>query len=274
MSTIATIFLLDDEREFVRNTAKLLRLTLPHIKVQGFCNKQQLYTALEECAPSVLLLDILMPDCDGEEILIDLKARNMSSAVIMITAENDLQRAVRCIKAGAVDYLTKPVITSELLGGIEQYLPENRPVTDVPYERCRTLKEWYSTLFQSPPESDAIIEPLFRKMESYVAEQGYLQPGQTVSSVAKSFHTNSRYFSKLINSVWGISFSEFLARLRVVYFMQLAIHQKQQEFSLDGVASNLGFASRTSFYTSVKKHIGLTPSQCYKATSDDFPFAE
>ena len=57
----------------------------------------------------VILLDINMPKKDGFEVMLHLKAHNISTSVIMVTASNDIPQAVKCIKLGAYEYLTKPL---------------------------------------------------------------------------------------------------------------------------------------------------------------------
>ncbi len=84
------------------------------------------YTAVsaedgEECIQSiseqtfdVILLDINMPKKDGFEVMLHLKAHNISTSVIMVTASNDIPQAVKCIKLGAYEYLTKPLDVERL----------------------------------------------------------------------------------------------------------------------------------------------------------------
>ena len=57
----------------------------------------------------VILLDINMPKKDGFEVMLHLKAHKISTPVIMVTASNDVPQAVKCIKLGAYEYLTKPL---------------------------------------------------------------------------------------------------------------------------------------------------------------------
>ena len=59
----------------------------------------------------LMLLDLMMPDMDGFEVLQQVKADagHSSMPVIMITADNDVDSVMRCIKLGAVDYIVKPI---------------------------------------------------------------------------------------------------------------------------------------------------------------------
>jgi DNA-binding NtrC family response regulator len=65
--------------------------------------------------PSLVLLDVQMPELDGLEVLREIRAHDADTPVIMLTAERDLKTAVRATQLGAFDYLSKPVDHEELL---------------------------------------------------------------------------------------------------------------------------------------------------------------
>jgi DNA-binding response OmpR family regulator len=65
--------------------------------------------------PDVILLDLGLPDMDGEALLQALRAKGVASSVLILTARDDLASKVRGLDAGADDYLTKPFAVDELL---------------------------------------------------------------------------------------------------------------------------------------------------------------
>ena len=65
--------------------------------------------------PNAVLLDLMMPGVDGVEVLKELKRQYPKLPVLMITADNDIQRAVELTKLGAYDYLVKPVDQERLI---------------------------------------------------------------------------------------------------------------------------------------------------------------
>jgi len=83
---------------------------------------------LGEAAFDLVLLDIMMPEMDGYEVLGRIKAdsRLQNIPVIMISALNELQSVVRCIEAGADDYLTKPFNPTLLKARIDSSLEKKR----------------------------------------------------------------------------------------------------------------------------------------------------
>ena len=66
-------------------------------------------------SPAAILLDLMMPDIDGVEVLKEINRRHPRLPVIMVTADHDVQRAVEVTKLGAYDYLTKPIDQERLL---------------------------------------------------------------------------------------------------------------------------------------------------------------
>ena len=72
--------------------------------------------------PCAVLLDLMMPEIDGVEVLKEISRRHPKLPVIMITADNDVQHAVEVTKLGAYDYLVKPVDKERLLTTLSRAL--------------------------------------------------------------------------------------------------------------------------------------------------------
>ncbi|WP_051305783.1 response regulator [Desulfogranum mediterraneum] len=87
---------------------------------------QGLRQALGDNNVALVLLDIGLPDADGMELLPELTAHDQDLSVIMLTAVNDLQTALSCIRHGADDYLTKPVHFMDLLATLRKVLEKRR----------------------------------------------------------------------------------------------------------------------------------------------------
>ncbi len=87
--------------------------------------RQGLVRYMEECF-SVVLLDIKMPEMGGVEALEQMRSNSIIPEIIMFTGHGDIETAVKCIKLGAYDYLTKPVKLDELELVIEKAHEKNR----------------------------------------------------------------------------------------------------------------------------------------------------
>jgi DNA-binding response OmpR family regulator len=73
---------------------------------------------VEDEAVDLVLLDIMLPGLDGQEVLKRIRARRPELPILMLTARDNLQNKVRALDAGADDYLTKPFAFEELLARI------------------------------------------------------------------------------------------------------------------------------------------------------------
>jgi len=92
--------------------------------------------ALESLAKrsvDLVLLDILLPDMNGIEILEKIKRTNPETDVIMVTAVNDVQTAVIAIKLGAYEYIIKPFVVDELLALVQRALEKRCLAREVVY---------------------------------------------------------------------------------------------------------------------------------------------
>jgi len=102
---------------------------------------------------SVVLLDLSMPYISGEELLPNIIAAYPEVPVIIVTGANEVETAVRCMKAGAFDYMVKPVERSRLLSGVQRAieLRELRRENELMRERL------LSDVVKSPEAFAAIV---------------------------------------------------------------------------------------------------------------------
>src|SRR5438445_7246186 len=89
----------------------------------------------------LILLDILMPEIDGLEILQELKALEPDLPVIMMTAVKTVRTTVAAMKLGASDYVTKPFQEEEMLAAIRRALEQRARRAAAPAERDRAERD-------------------------------------------------------------------------------------------------------------------------------------
>jgi DNA-binding response OmpR family regulator len=108
------ILAVDDEPEVVDVVRLCFNLRWPDAEVIAAGTGQEALTAIEEQAPDLVLLDIMLPDMDGFEVCEE--ARRFSDVpIIMLTARDAEVERVRGLEMGADDYITKPFSHLELL---------------------------------------------------------------------------------------------------------------------------------------------------------------
>lgn len=120
-SPLATVFLVDDDASVRRALARLIKSA--GYQVDTFASAREfLDKRLSRDGPACLVLDIRMPGLSGMDLQRELQAANAILPIIFITGYGDIPTSVKAMKAGAVDYLPKPVKDADLLRAIEQAL--------------------------------------------------------------------------------------------------------------------------------------------------------
>jgi FixJ family two-component response regulator len=114
----------DDDASF--RTAIERRLKKAGYEVATYSSAQQLLERLpDENALGCILLDVRIPGLSGPELQARLNALGCSLPIVFLTGHADIQITVKTIKAGAQDFLTKPVSSDQLLGAIERALAQH-----------------------------------------------------------------------------------------------------------------------------------------------------
>ena len=129
------IYILEDDA----GIRKLVLYTLNSqgMKAEGFECPSQFWRAMEEKRPELLLLDIMLPEEDGMEVLRKLRAdpRTAKLPVLMLTAKSTEYDKVQGLDAGADDYITKPFGIMELMARIRTALRHAGSAGEQPQER-------------------------------------------------------------------------------------------------------------------------------------------
>jgi DNA-binding NtrC family response regulator len=118
------ILIVDDES----NILKSFKITLKYSGMNNIltCQDSRDVMGLLSRQPvEMVMLDLMMPYLPGEELLLKIVENYPEIPVIIITAANDVDTAVRCIKHGAMDYMVKPVERNRLVSGVNRVLELN-----------------------------------------------------------------------------------------------------------------------------------------------------
>ncbi len=108
---------------------------------------------------------------------------------------------------------------------------------------------------------EEIITQVLEKLEDFEKNNEYLQLNLSLGELAKRCHTNSKYFSKIINAYKGKSFSQYINDLRVSYATEkLKDNPKIRKFTIKAIAEEMGFNTSEAFSKSFYKTTGIYPS--------------
>ena len=111
--SVSQIYVVDDDLSVRESVGRLIKSA--GLNVRTFASAQEILANLGKEMPSCLVLDIQLPDLDGFELQDELARKDMPVPIIFLTGHGDIPMSVRAIKAGAVDFLTKPFNDEYLL---------------------------------------------------------------------------------------------------------------------------------------------------------------
>jgi FixJ family two-component response regulator len=118
------VFVVDDDPS-VRDAVKKL-ISSVGLRVETFGSAREFLFSERPEAPSCLVLDVRLPDLGGLEFQRDLAKANFHIPIIFISGHADVPVTVRAMKAGAVEFLTKPFRAQELLEAIQDAIAKDR----------------------------------------------------------------------------------------------------------------------------------------------------
>ena len=113
-----TVFIVDDDPDVCRAVGRLVRGA--GYEVREFNSARDFLVAHESEPPGCLLLDLSMPDVDGLQLQQSLAASGCHRPIVFLSANGDVHNTVRAMKAGAVNFLTKPVDEDELMDALAE----------------------------------------------------------------------------------------------------------------------------------------------------------
>lgn len=120
----ATVYVVDDNAS-VREALEALLLASGY-RAQCFASAQEFLARAPAAAPSCLVLDIELPGASGLELQEQLARTHGDLPIIFVTGHADVERSVRAMKAGALEFLTKPFSEQALLGVVARALEQSR----------------------------------------------------------------------------------------------------------------------------------------------------
>lgn len=145
---VRRLLLLQPDAEFARALSVTLHTAL--IDVTHVCTQGEALSALARFTPDVALVDLMLPDGDGVELIAAMSRLRQALPIVVLTSESEEDRILAAIRAGASGYLFKadlgarvvPVIEEAMRGGA----PLSRPVARLLLQACRGTRRDRATL--------------------------------------------------------------------------------------------------------------------------------
>jgi FixJ family two-component response regulator len=120
----AIVFVVDDDAAMRQSLSNLIRSV--GLRVEAFASAQEFLRSKRPDVPGCLVLDVRLPGVSGLDLQKRMAEADIEIPIIFITGHGDIPMTVRAMKAGAVEFLTKPFRDQDLLDAVQQALERDR----------------------------------------------------------------------------------------------------------------------------------------------------
>ena len=251
------IFCVEDDK----NIRDLLVYTLETtgFHARGLENSQELWKALAEEEPELILLDIMLPGEDGYSILEKLKKSSGTRdiPIIMVTAKEAEFDKVRALEAGADDYITKPfdleVLRSKLISQLKR-----REQMRAFYTQSATDTEEAVVAVPAPLNEIEAAGNVFMNKIVKTIEEHLDDPCFDAKFLADEMNMSIPTLYRRVKAFSNCSILELTRSVRIKHAAELIL---QQRYSIIEVCEMVGFNDMATFRKRFTEQYGVNPSQ-------------
>src|SRR5467141_1382300 len=160
-SSVPTVFVVDDDASMREALAGLIRAA--GLNVETFASAQEFLARPPADVPGCLVLDVHLPGLSGLDLQSRMAEINLEIPIVFITGHGDVPTSVRAMKAGALEFLTKPFLDRDLLDAIAQAI-ERHQATRQRRAEMHQLNDRYGLLTRREREvMERVVSGLLNK---------------------------------------------------------------------------------------------------------------
>ena len=162
----AIVFVVDDDLSVRQGLERLLRAV--GWQVETFASAQEFLARRKENIPSCLVLDVRLPGLSGLDLQKRIMEANREIPIVFITGHKDVPTSVRAMKAGAVEFLVKPISKQDLLDAIEQAIKRDESAR---HQRAQMEDLWVRYESLTPRERQVMEKVVSGLLNKQVAAE-------------------------------------------------------------------------------------------------------
>ena len=155
------VFVIDDDESIREALHSLIRSV--GLGVATFASAHEFLQSKRPDVPACLILDVRMPGLSGLDLQRDLTEANIHLPIIFITGHGDIPMSVRAMKAGAVEFLTKPFRDQDLLDAIQQALERDRRARSQQADSADLRNRFHSLTPREAEVFELVVKGLLNK---------------------------------------------------------------------------------------------------------------
>jgi FixJ family two-component response regulator len=158
---VATVFLIDDDPGVRRSLSRVLREG--GFEVRGYESAEAFLARPDTRAGGCLVLDVTMPGLDGLALQRRLSEEGRTMPIVFLTGYGDIPMSVRAIKAGAVDFLTKPVASATLVAAVRAALAQDSAARQAAEQAAELARRFGSLTVRQRDVLTALVDGKLNK---------------------------------------------------------------------------------------------------------------
>lgn len=167
---MAKILLIEDEENI--GTGLVFNLKLENYKVEWAKTGERALSLWKEWCPDLIILDLMLPDIDGIDILKEIRSSDPKTSVLILSAKDQAKDKIIGLKEGSDDYLPKPFNLEELLLRIESILRRSLPSNEETFKFGEFLIDKGQLLASSTDRSINLTEQEVKILQTFVENKG------------------------------------------------------------------------------------------------------
>ncbi|HBW13636.1 MAG TPA: DNA-binding response regulator [Proteiniclasticum sp.] len=240
--------LICDDEAIIRNGLKsIIEKTSADFDIIGLAsNGFEAHEMILFEEPDLVLMDINMPGMTGLEIMENVQTQGIHSKFIIISGYDEFQYAQKAVKLRALDYILKPIDREKLLQSLETALHD-------------LIKEHHAK-----KEETLSADENLEKKALQLLYRNYGNSDFSLQSLADLLHISTSSLSRMLKKETGLSFSEYLTKIRMESSMCLLKNQK--ELSVLEISERAGYKNQHYFCKVFRQYTGKTPSEYRHST--------
>ncbi|CAI6086400.1 response regulator transcription factor [Cohnella sp. JJ-181] len=209
----------------------------------------------------VIITDVRMPEIDGLQMLETLAARGPLPVVIVISGHAEFEYAKRSLQLGAFDYVLKPVDKSILIDTVQRAFER-----DSGRDRMDAMEKLVDPKLLEMGRDEARYSSSIKDAIAYIYDRLHDTVG--MKQVAEHLHLNPSYFSVLFKEQTGVTFSDYLTRIRLQKAKELLVATRLPIWE---IAEKVGYQTVKYFIKVFKDNEGMSPRQYRQQSLDADP---
>ncbi len=250
--------LVAEDEVIARRALRLIceRSSSPVEVVSEACTGRQVVEALESVRPDIILMDVVLPGMNVLEATRVVHERFPATRVAIVSACEEFNYAQQALRAGAVDYLLKPIRPEQLEALLQKLC------AGLDAERTQEARPALSTYRSQPAQPQGPHAHVLRRAQEFII--AHYTESLSLEQVAEHVALSPTYFSRIFKQVMGCTFVEYLTRVRLDEARHLL---RTTTLSLAEISYAVGYQSPNYFSEVFKTVEGITASAYRRSTA-------